>query len=116
MQPRQVSSIFQARRGRVVGTLPVIAQAAESPMIATLEELKSTLSGLPAPERTELIHYLLHTPEGADEGAAGEWLALAERRLADVRTGRVVGIPAEKVMKSLWRPRTWGRPVSEPGS
>jgi putative addiction module component (TIGR02574 family) len=74
-------------------------------MSATLEELKSTVSGLPVSERAELAHYLLHTLEALDEGAAAEWLALAERRMADVRAGRVVGIPAEQVMESLRRPR-----------
>ena len=74
-----------------------------SPM---LEELKSTVSGLPVPERAELIHYLLRTLEGADEGAGAEWLALAERRMEDVRDGRVVGIPAQQVMESLRRPRS----------
>ena len=74
-------------------------------MSATLEELKSTASGLPVPERAELVRHLLRTLETADEGAASEWLALAERRMADVRAGRVVGIPAEQVLESLRRPR-----------
>jgi putative addiction module component (TIGR02574 family) len=72
---------------------------------ATLEELKSTVSGLPAAERAELAHFLLRTLEVPEEGAAAEWLALAERRMGDVRAGRVVGISAEKVMESLRRPR-----------
>jgi len=74
-------------------------------MSATLEELKSTASGLPLSERAELAHYLLHTLEVPDEGAAAEWLALAERRMDDIRAGRVVGVPANQVMKSLQRPR-----------
>jgi putative addiction module component (TIGR02574 family) len=74
-------------------------------MSASLEELKATLSGLPVPERAELAHYLLRTLEPAEEGAAAEWLALAERRMADVRAGRVVGIPAEQVLESLRRSR-----------
>lgn len=74
-------------------------------MSPSLEELKVTLSALPLPERAELASYLLHTLEPADEGAAGEWLALAERRMAEVRAGRVVGIPAEQVMEGLRRPR-----------
>ena len=74
-------------------------------MSATLEELKSTVSGLPVPERAELVHYLLRTLESPEEGAAAEWLALAERRMDDVRAGRVVGIPAEQVIDSLRRPR-----------
>jgi putative addiction module component (TIGR02574 family) len=74
-------------------------------MSASLEELKTTLSGLPVPERAELARYLLHTLEPAEEGAAAEWLALAERRMAEVRAGRVVGIGAEEVLESLRRPR-----------
>jgi putative addiction module component (TIGR02574 family) len=75
-------------------------------MSATLEELKATVSVLPAAEKAELAYYLLRTLEAPDEGAAAEWLALAERRMDDVRAGRVVGIPAEKVMESLRRPRS----------
>ena len=74
-------------------------------MNTRLEELKSTISGLPIPERAELAHYLLRTLEAPDDGAAAEWLALAERRMDEVRAGRVVGIPAEQVMQSLRRPR-----------
>jgi putative addiction module component (TIGR02574 family) len=72
-------------------------------MNPSLEELKLTLSGLPVPERAELAHFLLHTLEPAEEGAAAEWLALAERRMADIRAGRVVGIPAEQVLDTLRR-------------
>jgi putative addiction module component (TIGR02574 family) len=74
-------------------------------MSPTLEEIKATLSGLPMPERAELAHFLLHTLEPAEEGAAAEWLALAERRIAEVRAGQVAGIPAELVLKSLRGPR-----------
>ena len=74
-------------------------------MNVSLDDLKMTLSGLPLPDRAELARYLLHTLEPADEEAASEWLALAERRMDDVRAGRVVGIPADKVMDNLRRPR-----------
>ena len=72
-------------------------------MSPSLEEFKVPLSGLPIPERAELAHYLLHTLEPAEEGAAAEWLALAEQRMAAVRAGEVVGIPAEQVLASLRR-------------
>ncbi len=39
------------------------------------------------------------------KGPPAEWLALAERRMDEVRAGRVVGMPAEQVMESLQRPR-----------
>jgi putative addiction module component (TIGR02574 family) len=74
-------------------------------MSPSIEELKTTLSGLPVPERAELAHYLLHTLEPIEEGAEEEWLALAERRMAEVRGGQAAGIPAEQVLESLRRPR-----------
>src|SRR5262249_28118857 len=77
----------------LAGKMPLIARFRSPRMSASLEELKYTLSGLPAPERAELAHFLLHTLEIPDEGAAAEWLALAERRMAEVRAGGVVGIP-----------------------
>ena len=73
-------------------------------MGATLEELKSTFSDLPVPDRAELAHYLLLTLETPDEGAAGELLAVAERRVNEIQSRQVVGIPAEQVLESLRRP------------
>lgn len=75
-------------------------------MSATLDELKSTVSGLPVPERAEWAHYLLRSLETPDAGAAAEWLAVPEQRVTDVRSGRVVGIPVEQVLASLRRPRS----------
>ena len=74
-------------------------------MAVSLDELKTTAAGLSPPERAELAAYLLHTLEPAEDGAAAEWLALAEGRMADVRAGRVVGVPAEQVLEGLRRPR-----------
>jgi putative addiction module component (TIGR02574 family) len=74
-------------------------------MSAVLDELKTTVSGLSHSERAELARFLLHSLETPDEGADDEWRALAESRMAEVRAGSVVGIPAEKVMESLRRPR-----------
>jgi putative addiction module component (TIGR02574 family) len=70
-------------------------------MDLSLEQLKATLSGLPAAERAELAQYLLRSLDPEEEGARAEWLALAEQRMAEVRAGRVAGIPAEEVLKSL---------------
>lgn len=75
-------------------------------MIASLEELKTTASGLPLPERAELAQHLLRTLDLQEDGADDEWLALAEQRMADVRAGRVVGIPVAEVLESMRRPRS----------
>jgi putative addiction module component (TIGR02574 family) len=69
-------------------------------MSGSLDELKTTISALPTTERAELAHYLLHTLEQPEEGAAAEWRALAEQRMDDVRADKVKGVPAEQV----WQP------------
>jgi putative addiction module component (TIGR02574 family) len=73
-------------------------------MSPSLEQLKTTISSLPAAERAELAQYLLRSLEPEEEGAKAEWLALAEQRMAEVRAGEVVGIPAEEVLSSLLGP------------
>ena len=70
---------------------------------AALEQLKLTVSNLPAEEREELAEYLWSTLDSAEDIKA-EWIALAESRMVDVRAGRVVGIPAEEVLKHLLDP------------
>ena len=73
-------------------------------MGSSLEELKTTLSNLPAAERIELAHFLLRSLDPDEEDSKAEWLTLAEQRMAEVRSGQVVGIPAEEVLKSLLEP------------
>ena len=43
--------------------------------------------------------------EPNEEETRSKWLALAEKRMAEVRAGQVVGIPAEEVLKNLLGPR-----------
>jgi len=70
-------------------------------MTPNVEQLKVTLSHLAPSERAELAQFLLHSLEPIEEGAAAEWLALAERRMAEVRAGQVVGVPAEQLLQEL---------------
>ncbi len=74
-------------------------------MSLTLQELKNAASELPSGERADLAQFLLRSLDEQDEdGAQAEWLALAEQRMAEVRAGKVVGIPAEEVLKNLLGP------------
>jgi putative addiction module component (TIGR02574 family) len=80
--------------------------SAEHPMSPNLQELKDAASGLPPRERADLAQFLLRSLDEEDEQAVrAEWLALAEQRMADVRAGKVVGVPADQVLKSLLDPR-----------
>ena len=75
-------------------------------MSLTLQEFKKASSDLPTEERAELAQYLLRSLDELDgEEARGEWLALAEKRMAEVRAGKIVGIPAEEVLENLLEPR-----------
>jgi putative addiction module component (TIGR02574 family) len=68
----------------------------------SLQELKDAASCLPASERAELAQYLMQSLDDQDEQEVrAEWLAFAEQRMAEVRAGKVVGVPAGKVLKSL---------------
>ncbi len=71
-------------------------------MIMTLEQLKEAAADLPGPERAELVDYFVRTL-GDREAAAikAEWVALAERRMADVKAGTAAGIPADEVLLYL---------------
>jgi putative addiction module component (TIGR02574 family) len=70
-------------------------------MSPSLEQIKSTLSGLPISERAELAHFLLDSLESADEDVAEAWRAELARRVAEIRSGKVIGKPIEEVLARL---------------
>ncbi len=71
-------------------------------MSHSLQELKDAAGSLPLNERAELAHFLLNSLDDEDENEVRtDWLALAEKRMADVRASNVVGIPAEEVLRNL---------------
>jgi putative addiction module component (TIGR02574 family) len=68
----------------------------------TLDELKSAALQLPRNDRAELAQFVLDSLDDQDEIAVrADWLALAARRMDEVRAGIVVGIPAEQVLSEL---------------
>jgi putative addiction module component (TIGR02574 family) len=74
-------------------------------MVLTLEQLKDAAADLPLSERAELAQFLVRSLDEQEAAhIQAEWLALAEQRMADVKAGKVVGIPAEQVLKSLLEP------------
>ena len=74
-------------------------------MSSTLQALMNAAAVLPANERAELAQYLLGTFDAPDEeGARADWLALAEQRMAAVRSDQIVGSEADEVLKILLAP------------
>jgi putative addiction module component (TIGR02574 family) len=71
-------------------------------MTETMEQLKGRLERLPRQERAELAHFLLCSLEQeADADVDAAWEAELARRLADIQSGKVVGIPAAQVFDEL---------------
>jgi len=56
-------------------------------------------------EQAELVYFLLRALEPEEPGAAQEWLALAQRRMDEVRAGKVKGVPAEQLLEELRGPK-----------
>ena len=71
-------------------------------MTEIAEKLKSQLSQLSIQERAELAHFLIHSlDEGVDADAEAAWDAELARRMEDIRSGKAVGEPADKVFAEL---------------
>jgi putative addiction module component (TIGR02574 family) len=70
-------------------------------MTPTLQDLKDASSGLPATQRAELAHFLLRSLEPEEDGWAAAWQEELGRRLEEIRSGQVVGVPAEEVLNRL---------------
>jgi putative addiction module component (TIGR02574 family) len=74
----------------------------EEDMTETAEKLKAQLSQLSTQERAELAHFLIHSlDEGVDADAEAAWDAELARRMAEIRSGKAVGEPADKVFAEL---------------
>jgi putative addiction module component (TIGR02574 family) len=66
------------------------------------EKLKSDLSRLSVQDRAELAQFLIHSlDDGEDADAEAAWDAELARREQEIRTGRDVGEPVDKVLAEL---------------
>lgn len=69
-------------------------------MTLAAEQLKPQLANLPEGDRAELASFLLESLHD-QEAAESAWDAELERRLKEIESGAVVGIPAEEVFAEL---------------
>jgi putative addiction module component (TIGR02574 family) len=71
-------------------------------MTETAEKLKSQLSQLSTQERAELAYFLIHSlDEGVETDAESAWDAELARRMEEIRSGKTIGEPADKVFAEL---------------
>jgi len=64
-------------------------------------ELIDVASSLPLEERAKVVDSLLQTFNRPDETLAATWLALARRRLAELRSGEVKAVPGDEVFTRI---------------
>ena len=67
----------------------------------SVERYKTQLEKLSREERAELAYFLLSSLEPEEEGAAAAWDAEISRRVAEIRSGKANGKPAEHVFAEL---------------
>jgi putative addiction module component (TIGR02574 family) len=72
-------------------------------MSPAFEQLKSQLGRLSQEERAELAMFLLDSldPEEEDKDVSAAWEEEIGRRVADIRSGKAQGKPAEQVFAEL---------------
>ena len=72
-------------------------------MSEAAEKLKARLLELPEDERIELANFLFDSvPYPAEKPIEdAEFDAMLQRRIEELETGKVVGVPAEQVMNRL---------------
>jgi len=58
---------------------------------------------LPIEERMMMVDCLLKSLNPPDPEIDQKWGSLARRRLEDLRSGRVQGIPGDEVFDSIWK-------------
>lgn len=66
-----------------------------------VEHYKNQLEKLSREERAELAYFLLSSLEPEEEGAAAAWDAEISRRVAEIRSGKANGKPADQVFAEL---------------
>ena len=71
-------------------------------MAVTFEELAEQAMSLPLEDRARLADLLVESLDADGLGAHDElWLAEAQRRLEDIRSGRVHTIPGDEALRSV---------------
>jgi putative addiction module component (TIGR02574 family) len=71
-------------------------------MNATLQDVMNAASALPIEDRAALAQHLLRSLDDDEESdVRPEWLAVAEQRMDEIKSGTVVGVSADEVLRTL---------------
>jgi putative addiction module component (TIGR02574 family) len=70
-----------------------------------LEQLKEVAAELSATDRAELAQFLVRSlDEDEAQSIRSDWLNIAERRMGEIKSGKVVAVPADEVLRTLLAP------------
>jgi len=67
------------------------------------KELIAEAISLPVEERTLMVDSLLKSLNLPETDIDKRWASVAQRRLDDLRSGRVEAVAGEKVFEKIWR-------------
>ncbi len=66
-------------------------------------DLIAEAASLPVEERALLVESLLQSLNAPEPDLDGEWGTVAQRRLEELRSGRIAAVPGEAVFERLMR-------------
>jgi putative addiction module component (TIGR02574 family) len=69
----------------------------------TTKELIAEAISLPVEERSIVVDSILRSLNAPESDIDRKWAAVAQRRLAELRSGRVKSIPGEQVFARIWK-------------
>jgi putative addiction module component (TIGR02574 family) len=69
----------------------------------TMKELIEEVASLPVEERAMVADSILRTLNPPDADIDRKWAQVAQRRLAELRSGKVKPIPGEHVFAKVWK-------------
>lgn len=69
----------------------------------TTKELIAEAVSLPVEERAIVADSILRSLNAPESDIDRKWAAVAQRRLAELRSGRVRPIPGEQVFARIWK-------------
>ncbi len=69
----------------------------------TTKELIAEAVSLPVEERAIVADSILRSLNAPESDIDRKWVAVAQRRLADLRSGQVKPIPGEQVFARIWK-------------
>ncbi len=71
--------------------------------LLTTKELIAEAVSLPVEERAMVADSILRSLNSPESDIDRKWAAVAQRRLAELRSGQVKAIPGEQVFARIWK-------------